>query len=337
MPIEHKPRSPVPRNRVVENSLPHRVKNGESWQSLAGQYGFSAEEIIYANFATLVPEEVNWYLRQYVGCTQPTRDGKNWMFSSGARPGIIQIPPKTYIFPPEIIIGTPPPRYYTVNVHPSQWTPPAGMIDGGASARAIVSMDPWRHGNLTLGSLTVMARSQWGALEPVWANELIYYNTTATSLADTLSTIIIHHTDNNDSIKEVEKTQMGKGYAAIGYHYFIGQDGSIFEGRPLEVMGSHAGIGKTSGPTNDPDWGAIGITLQGDYHHADDWIFSDEAPKKQLQSLENLVIALQKNYLIRRVLMHREVERGGTATVCPGDYMVPHVESLRKKLGLGAP
>ena len=29
--------------------------------------------------------------------------------------------------------------------------------------------------------------------------------------------------------------------------------------------------------------------------------------------------------------------RGGTATVCPGDHMVPYVESLRKKLGLGAP
>jgi hypothetical protein len=46
---------------------------------------------------------VNWYLKRYVGCTKSTRDGKNWMFSSGARPGIIHIPPKKFVFPAETI------------------------------------------------------------------------------------------------------------------------------------------------------------------------------------------------------------------------------------------
>lgn len=54
-----------------------------------------------------------------------------------------------------------------------------------------------------------------------------------------------------------------KGYAALGYHFFINADGSVYEGRPLEIMGSHAGRGKQAGALNDPDWGSVGIVLQG--------------------------------------------------------------------------
>ena len=103
MPLERRPLHVIPRNVVPKDSIQHRVKDGESWQTLAEKYGISAEEIIYANFQTLVPEEVNWYLKQYVGCTKSTHDGKNWMFSSSARPGIIHIPPKQYVFPAETI------------------------------------------------------------------------------------------------------------------------------------------------------------------------------------------------------------------------------------------
>ena len=338
MPFERRPRRLVPRGMLVPNSVPHRVQDGESWETLAEKYGVAADQIIYANFWTLAPEEVNWYLRHHVGCIKPTRDGKNWMFSSKAKPGIIQIPPQVFTFDePEIITGTPPPRYYAVTVDPSTWTAPAGMVDGGVSANGVVSRTPWEHKTLTIGSLTIKGRQGWGASEPTWKNEVIYYNIAAYPLTSMLKAVIVHHTDNEDSIKEVESTQKGKGYAAIGYHFFIDQKGTIHEGRPLEIMGSNAGEGTVSGPTNDPDWGAIGITLQGDYHNADNWVFSDDAPKAQLQSLEDLVVALRKDYPIDKLLMHREVTRGGKPTVCPGDAMVPHVKSLRTKLGLSGP
>lgn len=102
MPKERMPRPAVPRDFVVENSVRHRVRDGESWDSLAARYGVPARDIIMANFKTLVPEEVNWYLRNYVGCNKPTRDGNNWMFSSSAVPGIVQIPPvrRTGMLPP---------------------------------------------------------------------------------------------------------------------------------------------------------------------------------------------------------------------------------------------
>jgi hypothetical protein len=101
--IERKPRYPIPRGIVPKNSIKHRIKDGESWKTLSTKYGIDAESIIYANFQTLIPAEVNWYLKRYVGCTKSTRDGKNLMFSSRARPGIIYIPPKKYVFPAETI------------------------------------------------------------------------------------------------------------------------------------------------------------------------------------------------------------------------------------------
>lgn len=93
MPIEHSPTNPVPRNNGSANSRRHKVRDGESWHSLSSRYGVPAKQIIYLNFKTLRPAEINWYLRHYVGCNRQTKDGKNWMFSSTANPGIIYIPP----------------------------------------------------------------------------------------------------------------------------------------------------------------------------------------------------------------------------------------------------
>ena len=225
-----------------------------------------------------------------------------------------------------------PPQYYTVTVRPSNWIPPSGTVDDVASAKTVVSIGPWQHTGVTIAGVSVKSRKEWGALEPIWANGVIYYNIVATPLVKMLDTIVVHHTDNNASIKENERRETGRSFAAIAYHFFIEKDGTIYEGRPLEIMGSHAGEGNTPGPTNDPDWGAIGIAVQGDYHHADDWISSDDPPREQLQSLEKLVIALLSIYPIRHLLMHREVPRKGNATVCPGDHMASHVQSLRKKL-----
>ncbi len=335
MPLERSPRSPVPRNFIVENSVRHRVRDGESWDSLGERYGMPPEDIVMANFKTLVPEEVNWYLHHYVGCKRPTRDGLNWMFSSSAVPGIVQIPPKIYIMEEVLIVGSPPPRYYTVTVDPSRWTPPSGDEIDPDDAKEVVKIDPWRHGVFTVGGVRIKGRSEWGAANPVWANEIIYYNIKAYPLDQTLDTIVVHHTNNSESIKSNENREIGRGFAAIGYHFFIEKTGDIFEGRPLEVMGSHAGEGLTSGVESDPDFHAIGIVLQGDYHWEDDLIFHETPPPAQLNSLEALVTALRTQYpSIRKLLLHREVVRGGAKTVCPGDHGAIDVDALRKKLGL---
>jgi len=98
---EKAPIAPVPKGSSHSGAIAHRVKDGENWWSLAKLYNFSdAWSIIKYNFQTSDPREINWYLREYVGCNVKTPDGKNWRFSSSAWPGIIYVPPDHPVAPP---------------------------------------------------------------------------------------------------------------------------------------------------------------------------------------------------------------------------------------------
>jgi hypothetical protein len=222
-------------------------------------------------------------------------------------------------------------RFFTVDKHPDQWAP--------GVCHAVVTMAPWQRQRYSVGSVQVAGRKTWGARDPVWRNEVIYYNTLEAKLPAILERIVVHHTNNSDSIQVNETNQQGRGYAALGYHFFIDQSASVYEGRPIEIMGSHAGAGKTSGALNDPDWGSIGIVMQGDYHNADNWFFqgNSTAPQAQLDMLESLITGLRNAYGIDQLLMHREVERAGDDTVCPGDHMAGHVTAMRTRLGMRGP
>ena len=92
MPIEKEPVNKVAKNYVPPNSTRYKVKDGDSWVSLARKHGLDPWALIESNFKTRSPNEVNWYLREYVGCNVPTSDGKNWRFSTSASPGMISIP-----------------------------------------------------------------------------------------------------------------------------------------------------------------------------------------------------------------------------------------------------
>lgn len=217
-------------------------------------------------------------------------------------------------------------KFFTVEDSPTTW------MDENKKAHPVVNMAPWQHGMMNIGDIQVKGRKAWGASVPIWKNEIIYYNTADYPLISTLSNIVIHHTDNADSLARNENKQQARGYAALGYHFFIDPKGVLYEGRPLEIMGSHAGKGAISGPLNDPDWGAVGIVLQGDFHHKDDWFSSTEVTEKQLTQLEKLIVQLRSKYNINQLLMHREVVRAGKPTDCPGDHLVPYVKKLRNKL-----
>jgi hypothetical protein len=98
MPIIKEPR-PLPSSLdyVPENSSRHKVSNSESWWTLAelpqvAATGMSANDLCYFNFRTRRGAEINWYLREKVGCRRPTRDGKNFVFSTADAPGIVYLP-----------------------------------------------------------------------------------------------------------------------------------------------------------------------------------------------------------------------------------------------------
>ena len=98
MANEREPDDPLPADFEPEGFVErHRVSDGEDWASVAAQYNVNVKDLIYFNFHTNVPEEVNWYLRRNVGCNVSNDGDLNWAFSSSADPGLIYIPPSEVI------------------------------------------------------------------------------------------------------------------------------------------------------------------------------------------------------------------------------------------------
>lgn len=109
-PVERHPRgTPLPRGwHAMQNfGIPYRPRDKpvqEDWESVARKFGVGVKELIFFNFLTNDPDEVNWYLRQHTGCNKVSPSGHNWMFSNSANPGIIYIPPaddRTMHFQPD--------------------------------------------------------------------------------------------------------------------------------------------------------------------------------------------------------------------------------------------
>jgi len=114
--------------------------------------------------------------------------------------------------------------------------------------------------------------------------------------------IIIHHSASPDvAAATIHEWHLQRGWSGIGYHFVIRQNGSIEAGRPLNMIGAHAG------PEVNGD--SIGICLAGN--------FMDYAPSRaQLQALSDLINYLYEEYQTNlEVWQHKDV----APTECPGD------------------
>ena len=102
MPINptsiRRPSSPVARTYTPANGHKYKVRDGDSWASLAASRGISPWDLVRYNYPGLAVDvqfaasEVNWYLQQYVGCRRLTPNQRNYAFSSNAAPGEIWLP-----------------------------------------------------------------------------------------------------------------------------------------------------------------------------------------------------------------------------------------------------
>ena len=154
------------------------------------------------------------------------------------------------------------------------------------------------------------------------------------------ASIVVHHSDFDEAPGPVTirdyHLQVSQ-FSDIGYHFVVSPDGRIFEGRPVHLLGAHAGISK-EGRTNkrlDPDHHAIGIVLDGNYNIA-------MPPDAQVHALAWLVGELRRQYGVSgdHIYGHRHVraelveKRGltfdGEPTTCPGDGAVELVPWLRR-------
>jgi hypothetical protein len=93
---ERQPSSPN-LNYTPPGGATYKVQTGDDWWKLAKRAdvaaaGLDALGLCRYNFGTQVPAEINWYLRNKVGCVRTTADKKNYIFSSDAQPGTIFLP-----------------------------------------------------------------------------------------------------------------------------------------------------------------------------------------------------------------------------------------------------
>lgn len=96
----------------------------------------------------------------------------------------------------------------------------------------------------------------------------------------------------------------GNGWSDVGYHFFIGFDGLLEQGRPVEKAGAHA-----QGHNKD----SIGICLAG--------LRMTDFTAKQFDSLSTLLLLLKRSYPHAKLLGHSEVDQHGKT--CPVFDVVP--------------
>jgi hypothetical protein len=157
----------------------------------------------------------------------------------------------------------------------------------------------------------VVTRSQWSA------------RTRNCSSTHTPNRITIHHTvtPNNDSLtmaarmRQIQAYHIDvRGYCDIGYHFLIGQDGLIYQGRPETRVGAHALNANTRN---------AGVSFIGDYSNVDPTPAQKSAAARIMRSLlATYGIAANRS----TVKGHREV--GGTATACPGQRLFNRLQEL---------
>lgn len=115
--------------------------------------------------------------------------------------------------------------------------------------------------------------------------------------------IIYHHYHHERATpQDVHRWHLNNGWIGFGYNFAVDMDGTIWEGRGLDTVGTHTG-------NNNGD--SIGIAVQGRY---DD--HTQQMPDAQFNALVWLTKHIQGVYGNIPMLRHRDV----TATACPGRH-----------------
>ncbi|WP_374461047.1 DUF6443 domain-containing protein [Chryseobacterium taeanense] len=199
----------------------------------------------------------------------------------------------------------------------------------------------------------IISRKEWGAKAPILEGrsyEQISPTTKMFGLFDVpvkgvpidlskyYNSITVHHSGNKDdylTIQDLQIKEQRDGYADIPYHFAIDKNGNIYEGRPIDVKGSHVKGGNT---------GNIGIVLLSDLDTENRGLgffqslleTSDGGASKAMrQSLTDLVIYLNDKYGIQYLGGHKE--KATDPRNCPGNGGMKIVEYLRNKLHMLSP
>lgn len=132
-------------------------------------------------------------------------------------------------------------------------------------------------------------------------NEVSYKWNGALGKRRSTSRIILHHAAASKcSAQQIHSWHLANGWAGIGYHFLVRKDGSIYRGRPEDVVGAHAG---------NNNYDSIGICFEGNF-------MTETMSEVQKRAGQELVQYLKDKYGISKVQKHSDVN----ATGCPGTH-----------------
>ncbi len=118
------------------------------------------------------------------------------------------------------------------------------------------------------------------------------------------------------SVETIHNYHKNKGWAGIGYHYYVRKDGSVYRGRPENMAGAHCpSVNSTS----------IGICAEGNFNE-------ESMSEVQKQAIIDLIKDIKSRHNIKWIRGHREI----LATSCPGtnfplSEIVNAVENIEDK------
>ena len=119
--------------------------------------------------------------------------------------------------------------------------------------------------------------------------------------------IVVHSTATHEgqdfTVEQIRKTHKAKGYSDIGYHYVVYRDGSIHEGRNVNISGAHA---------RGYNVHSIGVVYVGGCEK-DSTKAKDTRTAAQKRSLRELLGKLRQLYPNAKIVGHRNLN----ATACP--------------------
>lgn len=163
----------------------------------------------------------------------------------------------------------------------------------------------------------IIPRWEWGALPPdhTALNEFGFYPDNPTGwriyegdLHDAYQTVVIHHSafyeeDDLQTLLEIQRAHReDRLWADVAYHFLVGANGAIYEGRDRYVRGTHV---------ERYNSGSLGICLLGNFVVA-------MPADAQLASAQRLIVWAAHRFQLTHIAAHRDFN---PRTECPGDRL----------------
>lgn len=134
-------------------------------------------------------------------------------------------------------------------------------------------------------------------------------------------TLVVHHSVIESatdllSVREVQRLHLvDRGWADVGYHFLIGKDGTLYEGRTLSARGTHVAGYNT---------GSVGVCLLGN-------LSQNTPPDAQWQALIQVTVWLKALLGVTHLAAHRDFNE---LTECPGNTLWFALDGLAEGTGL---